>query len=188
MKSNNTYIFLRHGETVKDPDVPAVNWLLTDETQKALGTPANESTFSDVGVIYSSHEHKAIKSAEPFAEKLNLSIVQQDGLEEVHRGEAYLSDDEFTKLKQTKLEDRDSNPDEGESSNDALKRFIASIEEVDRKHENETILISSHGTILSLYFCHVASDFTNIFKYWKNIPFCGIGITKGGEVIQHISS
>lgn len=187
MKSNNTYIFLRHGETVKDPNTPAINWGLTDETQEALNKLAAESAFDTIEVIYSSNEHKAIKSAEPFAKKLGISIQQQDGLEEVHRGEAYLSDEEFKALKQTKLEDRDSNPDGGESSNTALKRFIAAMEEIDRNHENETILISSHGTILALYFCHVAGDFTNIFDYWGNIPFCGVGIIRGGEVIQHIS-
>ena len=188
MKSNNTYIFLRHGETVKDPNIPAINWVLTDETQEALNKLADETTFDNIEVIYSSNEHKAIKSAEPFAKKLGLSIQQQEGLEEVHRGEAYLSDEEFKALKQTKLEDRDSNPDEGESSNTALNRFIAAMEEIDRNHEDKTILVSSHGTILALYFCHVAGDFSNIFEYWSNIPFCGVGIIKGGEVIQHISN
>lgn len=187
MKSNNTYIFLRHGETVKDPNIPAINWVLTDETQETLSKLVTESAFDNIEVIYSSNEHKAIKSAEPFAKKLDLSIQQQDGLEEVYRGGAYLSDEEFKALKQTKLEDRDSNPDEGESSNAALKRFIAAMEEIDRSHQNKTILISSHGTILALYFCHVAGDFSNIFEYWGNIPFCGVGIIKDSEVIQHIS-
>jgi len=187
MKSNNTYIFLRHGETVKDPNIPAINWVLTDETQETLNKLATESTFDNIEVIYSSNEHKAIKSVEPFAKKLDLSIQQQDGLEEMHRGESYLSDEEFKALKQTKLEERDSNPDKGESSNDALKRFVVAMEEIDGRHENETILISSHGTILSLYFCHVAGDFSYIFEYWANIPFCGVGIIKDGEVIQHIS-
>jgi len=77
----------------------------------------------------------------------------------VYRRETYLSDEEFKKLKQTKLEDRDSSPDGGESSNEALRRFITGLDEIDQKYENETILISSHGTTLALYFCHLQNDF-----------------------------
>jgi len=79
MKSdkNNTYIFLRHGETTKDLNVPVVNWVLTDNTQESLNTLASKSTFNNVGAIYSSCEHKAVKSAEPFAKELGLSILDK---------------------------------------------------------------------------------------------------------------
>lgn len=183
----NTYIFLRHGETIKDPSIPAVEWKLTEETQTALAELASQSEFNDITHIYSSFEHKAQKSAEPFADGLGLHIETMDGLEEVHRGDAYLSDEEFARLKQEKLEQRDTARDGGETSNEALERFKKAIAEIDAKHTDAKILISSHGTILSLYFSDLKQDFSDIFMYWKNLPFCATGAVEGLKVVKDIS-
>lgn len=184
----NTFVFLRHGETIKDPSVPAIEWKLTEETQSALSELASQAKFSDITHIYSSHEHKAIKSAEPFAEQLGLTITEMDGLEEVHRGEAYLSDEEFARLKQEKLEQRDTARDEGETSNAALERFKKAIAEIDAQHTDAKILIASHGTVLALYFSDLKDDFSDIFNYWKNLTFCAIGIVEDSKVVKDFSN
>src|SRR5690606_11087343 len=137
--------------------------------------------------IYASSEHKAQKSAAPFSKKLNLEVQIKDGLEEVHRGSAYLTDEEFRALKREKLEQRDSNKDEGVSSNQALERFIDAVEATNEAHKDSNILIVSHGTVLSLYFRHLKGDFNQIFDYWKNMEFCAVGIVKDGKVIKDIS-
>ncbi|MFN3188646.1 MAG: histidine phosphatase family protein [Candidatus Paceibacteria bacterium] len=184
MNHNNTFYFLRHGETIKDPNKLTVDWSLTPETSEILDTLADNKNFSEITTIYTSHEDKAIKSASPFVSKLNIPLVKMEGLEEVHRGDKYLTDEEFKRQKREKLEDRDSNPDGGESSNEALRRFMTVIEEINNNHNNENILISSHGTILALYFCYIKNDFSNIYDYWESIPFCGVGIIKNQKVIK----
>jgi broad specificity phosphatase PhoE len=183
----NTFIFLRHGETVKDPLLPAVEWKLTEDTVKAIADLAAEIEFSDITSIYSSHEHKAQKSAEPFAQQLSIPITVWDGLEEVHRGEAYLTDEEFSLLKREKLEQRDSARDGGETSNQALERFKKAIVEIDNRHNNQKILISSHGTILALYFADLKQDYSEIFNYWKNLPFCATGTVVNSKIVKDIS-
>jgi broad specificity phosphatase PhoE len=180
----NTFIFLRHGETIKDPAVPPIDWVLTEETQNSLTNLAAKSEFGDITHIYSSYEDKAQKSAGPFASKLGLNMEVAEGLEEVHRGDIYLSDEEFAQLKREKLEHRDSARDGGESSNEALLRFKQAISVIDAKHTNAKILISSHGTILALYFSELKQDYDHIYDYWKTLPFCGIGIVKNGLVLK----
>lgn len=188
LKNNNTFIFLRHGQTLKDPRVTAVEWGLTDEAKSSLNNLIEDPIFEKIDHLYSSTESKAKKTAEPFAKKFSLKVEVLDGLDEVHRGEVYLSDDEFKRLKQEKLEDRDSNLDRGETSNEALSRFINAISEIDSKHHSESILVVSHGTVLALFFSHIKNDFSNIFDYWENMEFCAIGIIKGGEIVKDISS
>ncbi len=183
----NTLIFLRHGETVKDPSVPVVEWRLTDETLSVISNIASEEKFRDIDHIYSSFEHKAQKSAGPFAELLHLDVEVVDGLEDVHRGEAFLTDEEFARLKQEKLEDRDSARDGGETSNQALERFKKAIADIDARHSDSKILISSHGTVLALYFSDLKKDYSHIFEYWKNLPFCATGVVVDSQVIEDIS-
>lgn len=182
--SMNTFIFLRHGETIKDSTKPSIDWILTEETQKGLADLAAKSEFCDISHIYSSYEDKAQKSAAPFARKLRLKVEVPDGLEEVHRGDTYLSDEEFAQLKREKLERRDSARDGGESSNEALARFRHIISVIDAKHTKAKILISSHGTILALYFSDIKQDYSHIYNYWQTIPFCGIGIVKDGVILR----
>jgi broad specificity phosphatase PhoE len=184
----NTFVFLRHGETTKDPTRPSIDWTLTEETQKSLTDLAAKSEFCDITHIYSSYEDKAQKSAAPFARKLRLKVEVADGLEEVHRGDTYLSDEEFAQLKREKLEQRDSAPDGAETSNEALARFRQVISAIDAKHTNAKILISSHGTILALYFSELKQNYDDIYSYWNALPFCGIGIVKNGTVLKDFNT
>jgi 2,3-bisphosphoglycerate-dependent phosphoglycerate mutase len=183
----NTFYFLRHGETVKDPSLPATEWNLTSETIRDLNNLAETGIFSQVTAIYSSHEIKSIRSAEPIAIKQNLKSIVIDGIEEVHRGEKFLTDREFQLLKREKLENRESNQDGGESSNMALGRFIATLNLIDSNHQNEHILIVSHGTILALYFSYLKDDFSDIYNYWNSIPFCAVGIVSDGSLEKDLT-
>lgn len=103
MNKNNTFFFFRHGGTVKDPSKSAVDWSLTPETIETLGALANNKNFSEITAIYTSCEDKAIKSASPFVSKLNVPFNKLEGLEEVHRSDKYLTDEEFKRQKREKI-------------------------------------------------------------------------------------
>lgn len=185
---NNTFYFLRHGETVKDKDIPAIEWSISSEAKTELVKLASQAQFKTLDHIYSSFEKKAKESAEPFSKITGLGIEVVDGLEEVHRGNKYLSGEEFRKLKQSKLENRDASLDDGETSNEALLRFKRAIAEIDSSHRDAKILVASHGTVLALYFSDLKTDFENIFDYWRNLPFCAVGVVKNSKVIEDISN
>ncbi|MCR4285420.1 MAG: histidine phosphatase family protein [Candidatus Kaiserbacteria bacterium] len=186
--NGNTIYILRHGETIKDPSIPAIEWKLTPETSGILDAMAVEERFKNITAIYTSSEHKAQKTAEPFGLHLGLDVITKDGLEEVKRGSTFLTDEEFQRLKRENLELRDSNLDGGETANQALKRFITAVSVINSEHQNAEILIVSHGTVLALFFSYLKNDFENIFEYWQNIEFCALGIVKDGVVFEDISS
>lgn len=185
---NNTFYFLRHGETIRDKNSPAVLWPISEETKSELSKIAKQERFADLAAVYASTELKAKQSAQPFAEVTSLEVLTLEGLEEVHRGDKYLSDKEFKDLKRKKLEDRDCNPDGGETSNEALTRFKDAIAKIDKEHDDAKILVVSHGTILALYFSDLKNDLKNVFAYWNSIPFDAVGVVKNSEVIEDISS
>jgi broad specificity phosphatase PhoE len=185
---NNTFYFLRHGETIKDRDIPSTQWSISDEAKSELRKLAKQEKFKDLTHIYSSTELKAQESARPFSEVTGLDILEADGLEEMHRGDKYLSDQEFKELKKNKLENRDTNPDCGETSNEALLRFKNAINKINTNHNNSNILIASHGTVLTLYFSDLKDDFENIFNYWKNLSFGAVGVVKNFEIVEDISN
>ena len=180
----NTFYFLRHGETIKDPSRPAIEWQLTTETEFILTKLAENPQFVKITQIYTSSEDKAIRTALPFTEKLKIPSVVVPGLEEVHRGTTFLTDDEFIKLKRLKFEDMEANPDGGESSYAALSRFTQAIEHINTSHKNEHILVISHGTVLALYFAHLKKDYAKLFEYWSMIPFCGVAVVNNKSVIK----
>ncbi|XKT75001.1 MAG: histidine phosphatase family protein [Patescibacteria group bacterium UBA2103] len=188
MSKSNTFIFLRHAETKKDPSVPAIDWELTKDGKVKVLELLDDPSFKIIDGVYSSTELKAKKTARPFVEKYEVPFLEVDALKEVKRGEAYLTDEEFQKLKREKLEQRDSAKDGGETANSALIRFSKAMQEIDSNHSGETILVVSHGTILALYFSNLKKDFENIYSYWKNMKFCAFGIIKDGKVQKDISS
>jgi|GEM_PF-932451 len=186
--NGNTLYFLRHGETIKDPNVPPIEWKLTSETSGILDAIAGEERFKNITAVYASPEYKAQKTAEPFGLHLGLDVIIRDGLEEVKRGDNFLTDEEFKRVKREKFELRDSNLDGGETANQALERFITAVSKIDSEHKNTEILIVSHGTVLALFFSYLKNDFENIFEYWQNMEFCALGIVKDGVVFEDISS
>jgi len=186
--NTNTFYFLRHGKTVQDSNIPATDWVLTEDTSKTISNVVKNERYQKISKIYTSTEHKAQKSAEPFALQLSLSIKVFEGLEEVHRGNEYLSDDEFMTHKKKQLENHDYKNSEGESANEALTRFVNAIKIIDKQHTNSQILIVSHGTILALYFCFLNNDFNNVFSYWRNMNFGATGTVKENLVFDEISN
>jgi broad specificity phosphatase PhoE len=186
-------IFVRHEETQKDPNLPASSWGLSkngfDNAQKL----ADNDLLLDANIIYTSSEIKTFQTIKPLAEKLNLKITQLSDLDEVRRGDKFLTNEEFEKEKFRQLEDLDYQAFGGETSREALTRFEKAIERIENEnsfHGNSAkqIIVVSHGTILNLYFSQIQNDFSNIKKRWLNTKFGAIGILKDGIVIKDITN
>ena len=182
----NTYIFLRHAETEKDPSRPAVEWDLTQDALEKLQSHIKDCVFKKVGVVITSTENKAIATAKPICELLNLPSKEIANFDEVKRGTSYLSAEEFLAQKEKQLTRLDEVFDDAESARAALERFKQGIEILDRKYENQTILIVTHGTVLSLYFAEILGKLDEVFARWNALIFCALGIIKDRKVIQDI--
>lgn len=181
-------IFLRHAHTQKDSSQNAKAWVLSDEGEKQAEEFATNEIAQSIDVIYSSDEEKSVLTATSVATKLGKTITRVPGFNEVKRGDTYLSDEEFETEKQKQLEDWNHQAQGGETGNEAGARFEKSLEEVVNKHQGETLLIVSHGTILNLYFAKITETIDEIFSRWKATGFCSYGIVEDTDVVKDITS
>ena len=186
----NKYIFLRHAETVRTPEVASVDWPLTTDGLEKINEYIANGEFiradNKVTKIYASTEDKAIATVKPIAESLNLPIETLENFIELKREKKFLTDEEFADQKKRELINREQIENGVESANVALDRFVEGINLLEEKYFGEKILICSHGTILTLYFCHLLNDFSTIYERFSKVNFCAIGEVENGKIIKDI--
>jgi broad specificity phosphatase PhoE len=192
----NKYIFLRHAETIKDPNKNSVDWDLVPEALAFVNDYINQGEFENVTKIISSTESKAIATAKPVLEYLNnkrkienknkIVLELNEDFVEVKREKKFLTDEEFLDQKKRELANLDNIENGVESDRAALLRFIKGIEDAEDKYENENILIVSHGTIMTLYFAYLQNEMEDIFARWEKIKFCALGKVEEGKVVKDV--
>ena len=183
---SNCLVFIRHAEPVKDTSAHPVKWQLSDSGRAQAVGLLERIPWRPVDAIYASEEEKAIQTVMPIAEHFGVKVRTLAAFNEQKRGERFLPEDEFKALKETKLTDLDANPDDGETSREALVRFMHGIKKVEGMHDDKTIVIGSHGTVLSLYFAYLTGELEMAYKRWQYIDFCDIGVVVSGRVVRDI--
>lgn len=68
----------------------------------------------------------------------------------------------------------------------ALERFKTGIAKLEEENEGQTILVITHGTVLTLYFAEQTGKWERIFDRWKRLPFCAIGLVENGKVVKDL--
>ena len=184
---NNELIFIRHAQTKIDKEVPIADWDLTEEGYQDSEKVKDVQEFQDIDILISSTERKAYLTIKPLAEKLEKEIIQIKDLSEISRGDAgALTKEEYNEMKVKVFQDLDFTDHGWETCNHALERFSKAVEEIDNKYENKKILISAHGTVMTLYFAKLQNKLDDLMGRWKSLGFCDYGIIKNGEVVKDI--
>ncbi|KKR76089.1 MAG: hypothetical protein UU19_C0037G0007, partial [Candidatus Curtissbacteria bacterium GW2011_GWD1_40_8] len=80
---NNTFYFLRHGQTKRDSGVPISKWTLSDKGEEQAKKLAQEGVFKDADLVFSSTEDKAYKTALPTAESLGEEVTRLEEIVEL---------------------------------------------------------------------------------------------------------
>ena len=183
-----TIILLRHAESQQTAWLPRSERWLSKKGQHQSEKLAKIKFIQDVDVLVSSQETKAYKTIEPLAEKLRLPITKIAALNELNRdGMPYLTREEFDSMKKKVFQKMDEEVSNCESASDALRRFKEGIELLEEKYPDKTILVSSHGMILWLYFSDLLGEMSNAYSRRKKIDFCARGITRSGLILKDIS-
>jgi len=179
---NTRIIFLRHAETEKDPNIHAIEWMLSEEGERQAIKVSEIPLMNEADFLYSSNEKKAFLTVEPLAKKLSKSIQQLSFFDEVARGEKFLTKEEFEQEKRRQLEDLNYKAFNGESGNDALERFKEGVRRVSEENPGKTLLIVSHGTILNIFFANLLSREHALPERWNKTGFCAYGVISDGEI------
>lgn len=179
-------IFLRHAETKKDPLVNAANWGLSDKGKSQAEEVSNLSEMQNIDCIYVSEEIKTTLTIEPLANKNNKKIIALGNLNEVRRGDKFLTKQEFEDEKVKQLDNLKYKAFGGESGIDALDRFKEGILNISNENIGKVILIVTHGTVLNIYFADLLNKYDNLPERWGKTSFCAFGITEDGKVVKDI--
>lgn len=136
-------------------------------TERGFTQANNLSNFlSDIKVdrIISSPFLRAIQTIEPFAKNKNIEIEIDSRLTE-HILSSIFFPDWMDKLEAT-FNDMNVKYEGGESSNEAIKRIVAVVNDIMVSVWENTIIVS-HGGMISLLMNHYNKNFG--FDQWKNL-------------------
>ena len=158
-----TRIFLiRHGETEWNNEGRLQgnsNVLLSPEGIHQAQLLAAHAPFHNIDAIYSSDLSRAVHTAEILADRFGLSVIKESGFRETNFGEW-----EGRKLSELALDESDGferfftkpervHPPGGETFLSSQARAMTALEEIVAAHEEQSIIIVSHGSVIRLILC-----------------------------------
>jgi phosphoserine phosphatase len=162
----NTFYIARHGETENNKAKRLSGWVDTPLTEKGLEPTQKVITklaSLRIDEIYSSDVGRAFITAYVVASDLNFTkeIKRLSGLREVNYGDAanMLSAKAYRLYP---LLDRNTHyiPPSGESLDHMQKRVFRTIDELNKKHKDATIVLVCHsGVMAALRAGHIGQDF-----------------------------
>ena len=161
-------ILVKHSVPEMEEDRPANAWKLSPEGQVRAQRLAEELKSYEPEVIVCSHEPKAQETAAILASQLQLAMQTVPDLHEHDRSNMpFLSHDVF----QTSIREFFQKPDElvfgGETANQAHGRFYRAIHSILSAHAGKTVVIVTHGTVISLFVSRLTGS--SDFELWNKL-------------------
>lgn len=162
--STTTIYLIRHGET---------DWNLQQRYQGQQDIPLNQTGFRQAQVaaenldgvkfsaLYSSDLIRAVQTANEVGKKVNLEIITHPALREINQGEwegLFIKDvlatrgDEVRAVYQNPYSARKPG---GESIAEVAERMYAYLDQLAMKHDQERIIVVSHGLAIATVLCKV---------------------------------
>ncbi|MBO5224077.1 MAG: histidine phosphatase family protein [Clostridia bacterium] len=159
-----TIIYItRHGESIANKTgtfTGSTNVPLSELGRKQAQKICEFLEDKNIVAIYSSPLSRAVDTVSPLGEKIGKQVIADDRFIELHFGrwegkeKSYLSknDAEFNKWCKFPLL---AEPTEGETAKFAAERFIGGMDELVKKHEGKSFVISAHGGIILSVMCGI---------------------------------
>lgn len=185
---NNTFYFLRHGETKVDKNVPVSQWILSETGEVQSKQLVQGGVFNEIDIIFSSTENKAYKTALPTAKSLGKEVIKLEEIVELNRDNGvFLEVKEYEKTIKQCLEHPDVSFNSWETANQALERFSKKISDLDKDYENKKILVVGHGFTINMYFAKLLGVLDKVYERMNTNNFADWGIVKDQRVVKDIA-
>lgn len=178
---NNTYYLVRHAHSAYTPD--ELKRPLSDQGRASL-PQLDCLKDKSISAIYSSPYRRAIETVQPLAEALNLPIQTDRRLAERRLSKEPVPDQNFEAcLKQLWQQPNSSLPG-GESNLDAQARALDLLEELEKKHHDEGIVLSSHGNLICILLS--AFDQRVDYDFWASLSMPDVLVLdRDGSISRH---
>ncbi|MBP2622064.1 histidine phosphatase family protein [Streptococcus panodentis] len=177
---NNTYYFIRHAHSAYSPDEAGRP---LSETGRAALDQLDFLTEKPITAVYSSPYQRAIQTIEPLAQKLNLPIQIDERLVERKLSSQMITDQEFESC----LKQLWSQPDfalaGGESNLAAQKRALGFLQELEAKHHQEHIVLSSHGNLICILLQYFDPQID--YYFWRRLAMPDVLMVGQKDTLSH---
>ena len=178
---NNTYYFIRHAHSNYTPD--EINRPLSDKGLESL-EKLDFLADKPITAIYSSPYQRAIQTVEPLAQSLKLAIQTDKRLIERKLSSQAIADHDFEEAFMQLWSRPTLSLAGGESNQQAQQRALTFLHELESKHQNEEIIISSHGNLICILLS--AFDSSIDYNFWHNLSMPDLLVLGKNEKITHL--
>lgn len=145
-------ILVRHSAVQRLDHVPPPQWRLSDDGRQRCAALAHRLAPLKPVAVITSHEPKAVETAELVARQLDLPCSIADGLHEHERHDIKLMSPAAFQANMQQFFQR---PDDlvfgNETATQAVERFGEGIAAALSAWPDQTVVIVTHGTVLSLF-------------------------------------
>jgi len=161
-------ILVKHSMPEIVENVPAREWKLSTIGRERASRLVERLLGYQPEVIISSVEPKTIETSDLIAERTGLPVYIVAGLHEHDRSNvAFLSNDRF----QENVQEFFSKPTElvfgNETADQAYERFSRTVLSLLDSHQERTVVIVAHGTVISLFVSRLTG--VNDFLLWSEL-------------------
>jgi broad specificity phosphatase PhoE len=161
-------ILVRHSQPVIDPALPAPQWNLSAEGRSSCFRLAEKLRQFSPAVIVTSMEKKAIQTGELLAESLHIPAHPIAGLEEHARTGLLLQDQAHFEALVAQFFAHPAELVLGqETAGQALQRFSEALITVLAGYPDQSIVVVTHGTVISLWASQQSG--CDAFTFWKTL-------------------
>lgn len=177
----NVFYLVRHAHADWTPDESRP---LSVRGYQDAGRIAEILAGQPVSNIYSSPYKRARQTVDPLSSKLELPVYEIFDLRE--RLLSGNPTEDFYTAVEAVWQDADLALPGGESNAQAQQRGIAVVQELDRHHSEEHIVLSTHGNLLALVLNHFDPAYG--FAFWKSMTMPDIyqlSFSRSGAVLIH---
>lgn len=144
-------VLIRHSKTLFEPEIPNVQWILSDTGQELAGLLALHGLVKGLGVLYASDQTKALETAVILARPNRHIIRVMPELTEL----TSITKKFFENFEETVKdlhEGRIEMINGGEKIDEGRTRFNMAVEKIANETEYvENVGIVAHGNILSIF-------------------------------------
>ena len=177
---NNIYYFICHAHSNYTPD--EVNRSLSDKGQESL-VQLEFLADKPITAIYSSPYQRAIQTVEPLAQNLKLPIQTDQRLVERKLSSQAIADQDFEESLMQLWAQPTLSLVGGESNQQAQQRALTFLHGLESKHQNEEIILSSHGNLICILLS--AFDLSIDYNFWRSLSMPDVLVLDKNEKITH---
>ena len=167
-RDSKPLILIKHSQPEIKHNLPANQWHLSATGRSSCITLAERLASYKPDVIVSSNEPKSIETAQIIASHFRLSNAIADGLYEHKRETVPYTNREKFEAEVARFFDQPDHLVFGEETADqAYLRFSSALSKLMEQYLSHSLLIVSHGTVISLWVSRKIG--LSPYPFWKSL-------------------